>query len=299
VRLLPVAFLAGSTLFSGHAQADAKDASATKLACVQASDRAQQLRLNGKFVAARDALRSCVQDACPTVVRESCSQWLGEVNASLPSIVIGAKDGDGRDLVDLKVSIDGQLVTEHLGGLALPVDPGRHTMRYEKADGAVVEEEILVGEGTKNRPVSVAFPSAKRPEPAAGGLSAAPPPASGSRGASTGNTVAGTVLAVVGAAALGTALYLDLSATSDINALRGDPCAKTGTCSASRVNSDQLDYDLAGVGVGVGVVALGVATYVFLAHPFGKTAAASVTARGVPAFRVIPAAHGGGFALTF
>jgi hypothetical protein len=272
------------------AEAQSKDPAAMKLACVQASDKAQQLRVAGKLVAARSALTQCVADACPNVVREACSQWLGEVNASLPSIVIGAKDSEGKDLLDLRVSIDGELVTEHLGGRALPIDPGRHKMRYEKADGAVVEEEILVGEGTKNRPVSVVFPG---PAPAVVPASGVPAGAVAThRVASTGNTVAGTILVAAGVGALGTALYLDLSATSDINSFK-TTCAPH--CSTSQVNAEELKYDMAGVTLGVGIVAVGIATYVFLGHPFGDTVPVTATSR----LRVVPSPHGSGLALTF
>jgi hypothetical protein len=286
-----------STIASPAAEAQTTNAPVSKLACVQASDKAQQLRVAGKLLAAREALHTCIQDGCPGVVREACSQWLGEVQASLPSIVIGAKDSDGKDLLDLKVSIDGTLVTEHLGGLAVPIDPGRHKMRYEKADGAVLEEEILVGEGSKNRGVSVVFPG---PGTAAG-VTALPVGASTAQGpktASSFNTAMGSGFALVGAGVLGTALYLDLSATSDINALKASNCAPN--CSKTRVAADELDYDLAGVGVGLGIVAVGVAVYVFVAHPFGTRAAAANADRvGGPSFRVVASPHGSGFALTF
>ena len=301
------ALAASSVLLGRPAGAQSKDATALKVACVQASDKAQQLRVAGKLVSARDTLRTCVQDACPSVVREACSQWLGEVNASLPSIVIGAKDGDGKDLLDLKVSIDGQLVTEPLGGRALQIDPGRHKMRYEKADGTVLEEDILVGEGAKNRAVSVQFPGAAGKAAVAGLGPAAPagPAPSTSKGASTANTVVGTVFAVAGAASLGTALYLDLSTTSDVNADKATGgCAGPGSkapCSASTVSGYQLDYDLAGVALGVGIVAIGFATYVFIGHPFGTTVTDAGHAKTdlKPAFRFVPSPHGGAFALTF
>jgi hypothetical protein len=282
-----------STIASPAAEAQTTNAPVSKLACVQASDKAQQLRVAGKLLAARDALHTCIQDGCPGVVREACSQWLGEVQASLPSIVIGAKDSDGKDLLDLKVSIDGTLVTEHLGGLAVPIDPGRHKMRYEKADGAVLEEEILVGEGSKNRGVSVVFPG---PATAAG-VSVPASSAQGPKTASSFNTAMGSGFALVGAGILGTALYLDLSATSDINAAKTS-CAPH--CPASRISSDELDYDLAGVGVGLGVVAVGVAVYVFIAHPFGTRAVGASSAQAAaPLFRVVASPHGSGFALTF
>jgi hypothetical protein len=281
------------TLVASSASAQRPTPSATKLACLQASDKAQQLRVAGKLLAARDTLRICVQDSCPGVVRDACAQWLNEVQASLPSIVIGAKDADGKDILDLKVSIDGKLVTEHPGGLAVAIDPGRHKMKYEKPDGVVLEEEILVGEGAKNREVEVVFPGAPKPAVATPNGSVG----HGPKGASTFNTAMGAMFGVVGAGALGAALYLDLSATSDVNALEQSSCAKTASCSSSRVNQDQLDYDLAGVGLGVGIAAVGVAVYVLIAHPFGDRPS-SGTSSGT-AFRVVPSPHGSGFALRF
>jgi len=292
-RLRTAVILAAAlpVLHAGPAEAQAPNA---KLACLKASDSAQQLRAAGKLVAARDALKSCVLDECPSVVREACSQWMGEVTASLPTIVVGARDADGKDIVDLKVSIDGAVVTEHLGGRALPIDPGRHKMHYETPSGAIVDEEILVREGEKNRELTVVFPGAPKAPGAPGSGGTEAPRGGGGREASTGNTVIGTILAAVGAAGLGTALYLDLSTTSDVNALKAG-CGKTGTCSASQVSSDELGYDLAGVSLGVGIVAVGIATYVFIAHPFGTPTPATQS----HAFRIVPVPHGSGFAFTF
>jgi hypothetical protein len=288
--------LASLAASSGTADAQTKDAGAQKLACVQASDKAQQLRVAGKLVAARSTLQTCVLDACPAVVREACSQWMGEVNASLPSIVIGAKDADGKDILDIKVLIDGEPVTEILGGRAIPIDPGRHKMHYEKTDGTVVEEDILVGEGTKNRAVSVMFPGASKP---AGAVAAVAPPSDTHKGASTANTAVGATLAVVGAGALATALALDLVTNSNVNAAKNG-CGKNASCNSSTVSGYELDYDLAGVALGVGVVAVGLATYIFIAHPLGTVAADPARAQAArPWFRVVPSPHGGGLALTF
>jgi hypothetical protein len=112
------------------------------------------------------------------------------------------------------------------------------------------------------------------------------------RVANTGNTVAGTILVAVGAGALGTALYLDLSATSDINSLKTS-CAPH--CSSSQVNSEELKYDMAGVTLGVGIVAVGLATYIFIGHPLGDSVPVSQTAR----LQLVPSPRGGGLALTF
>ena len=66
------------------------------------------------------------------------------------------------------------------------------------------------------------------------------------------------------------------------------------------MSADELDYDLAGVGLGLGIVAVGIATYVFLGHPFGEPRVDAHAQRGwVPELRLAASPHGGGLALTF
>src|SRR5438128_2056749 len=87
-----------------------------KVQCKQAAERAQMYRNEGKLLSARDELHQCVLPACPAVVRSYCTRWFEELEADLPTIVLKVRDGEGNDLSDATVSIDGQLVDAWQGG---------------------------------------------------------------------------------------------------------------------------------------------------------------------------------------
>ncbi|XXT24056.1 hypothetical protein WME94_21185 [Sorangium sp. So ce429] len=156
----------------------------SKRACAAAYERAQGLRRDGKLIAAREALIACSQPTCPAAAVADCGPWLAEVEKSLPSVVIAARDAGGRERLDVRVLVDGRLLAAALDGKALPVDPGPHTFRYEPAGGPAVEERVLIREGEKNRAITVILgappaggPSSPRPL-AAPAASASPPHAS-------------------------------------------------------------------------------------------------------------------------
>ena len=152
---------------------------------------------------------------------------------------------------------------------------------------------------TEPAPASAAAPDVAAVPLAPVAVGPAATPVEGKASSGT-NTAVGIVLGVVGLGSLVTALVLDLSTTSDINSMKS-PCGLTHSCSSSRVNTDQVQYDVAGVGLGVGIVAAGIATYVLLAHPFGRSAGGpshTGQAQG-PSFRLVPSLGGSGFAVTF
>src|SRR5690349_6253023 len=120
----------------------------SKAECVDAYDASQRARRDGKLREARDRLFVCSNLACPEVVKPQCTQWLAEVEASLPTIVLEAHDGDGNPLSDVRVSIDRGLISERLTGRALEVDPGDHVVRFE-VDNKVVELHVVATEGVK------------------------------------------------------------------------------------------------------------------------------------------------------
>src|SRR5262245_13694062 len=94
-----------------------------KAACAQAHFHAQELRRDGKLLAAKQELLSCVRQDCPGVIQTECAQWLSAAEAALPSVVVVAKDETGRDLVNVELEIDGKTRTNHLDGRALQLDP--------------------------------------------------------------------------------------------------------------------------------------------------------------------------------
>ncbi|WP_437760705.1 hypothetical protein [Sorangium sp. So ce1389] len=152
----------------------------SKRACAAAYERAQGLRRDGKLIAAREALIACSQPTCPAAAVADCGPWLAEVEKSLPSVVIAAREAGGRERLDVRVLVDGRLLAATLDGKALPVDPGPHTFRYEPAGGPAVEERVLIREGEKNRAITVilgAPPAGGPPSPRPLAAPAAPPSA--------------------------------------------------------------------------------------------------------------------------
>ncbi|WP_437961244.1 hypothetical protein WME76_17480 [Sorangium sp. So ce119] len=279
-------------------------AAPSKRACAAAYERAQGLRRDGKLLEAREALITCSQPTCPAAAVADCGPWLAEVEQSLPSVVIAAKDADGRERLDVRVLVDGRLLAAALDGKALPVDPGPRTFRFEPATGPAVEERLLIREGEKNRAITVTLgapaasaPAAPRPpaSPAAPppATPAAPPPASPAASPLASPAapplvaspaappaepsipplawVAGGV-GVAGLAVFAVAGALSLDAEADLRAT----CAPR--CAADDVRAVRVQHAVADIGLGVGVVALGAAAWLYLtrptaAHPPRPTAA--------------------------
>ncbi len=76
---LTCAVLASSAARADGAGAAPRRPSDEKVACVNAASKSQQFRDAHKLVEARAELRQCVAAQCPAVVRDDCTNWLGDV----------------------------------------------------------------------------------------------------------------------------------------------------------------------------------------------------------------------------
>lgn len=130
-------------------------ASADVQACLAASEKGQKLRSQGKLREARENFVVCGAEACPNLVRHDCSQWNSELAATLPTVVFGAKDRSGKDLFDVTVSMDGEVLIKKLDGKSVTVDPGKHTFKFEAPGLPPLTETDLVKEGEKARVINV------------------------------------------------------------------------------------------------------------------------------------------------
>lgn len=143
-------------LFSGpSARAADTDAAALKRACIEASESAQQLRIDGKLVEAQKQLVMCASDVCPGAIRVDCASWLSQVNALMPSVVLVARDGAGEDLADVTVTMDGKPLTTHLDGKSISVGPGEHVFRFERTGSGPIEKRVIMREGETARKIEV------------------------------------------------------------------------------------------------------------------------------------------------
>jgi hypothetical protein len=213
-------------------------------ACSAAYERAQVERHQGRLRAARASLVACLAPACPATARSDCGKWLGEVEASLPTVVLDARDA-GRQLADVRVTIDGAELARRLDGVGQPVDPGTHRFRFEAPGRPPIERQLTVLEGERNRRIVVEWNpvSAARPE----------------QSASRASVVGPLVLGGIGVVALGSFGYFGLTSIDRENDLE-ESCAPTRTCPAEDLDAVYARRAVADVSLGVGLVAIGVAT---------------------------------------
>ena len=225
--------------------------------CVQAAEEAQSLRSEHKLLAARARFLACAQAACPAVVRSDCSVWLSDVERLLPSVVVSAKDSHGAELIDVRVLVDGELLTNRLDGLAQPVDPGIRLFRFERQGVAPVEQQVVIREGERGRRLSVLL-AAPDPKP----LPPVQPPAPSGP---PYPPVATYVFGGIGVAALGSFAYFGMKGRGNASEL-AKGCGKDKTCTEDQVAPVRTQLLVADVSLGIGLVALGTAVYFLVAN---------------------------------
>jgi hypothetical protein len=235
-RAFASAIAIASVIVPTLAGAQAKDP------CITAYEQAQTLRKDGKFIDAREQAQLCSRDACPAILVKDCTRWIGELDASTGSVICEAKTTSGKELTDVRVTIDGNVVTSRLDGRPIPVDPGKHRIHFERR-GATHDETALVREGEKNRRITATFPDAPVE----------------SKGLPTGFWIFGGISIV----ALGTATFFAL----DGMAKKDDLEACKPRCSPSEVDSMSASFTVADVALGAGVVAVAATIYLLLSRP--------------------------------
>lgn len=292
-RALTTILCVTGALWTSSALADG--APPDKAACLNASNQAQTLRDAHKLMEARDQLRVCAQQACPGVVQKDCLTWLDAVEASLPTVVVTAKDGAGRDLFDVKVSADGQPLTTKLTGDGLPMNPGPHALHFESADGATLDQQVMVREGVKNQNVAVvlsktvaapaggATPAAATPGATPAGGQPDTSPSSDSGGGIPWRTV-GWVAGGVGIIGLGVGTAFGFIAISDKN---GAHCDATNACDPGGLSSANSAATVSTIGVIAGGVLLAGGAALVLFGPKGDSGA-SPTANAIKSVKLAP-----------
>jgi hypothetical protein len=235
---------------------------AGKKECAAAYVQAQQLKKEGSFKKAREQLIECSKNECLAAARKDCLAWLDEVNASIPSIVVAAKDPKGNDTFDVRVSDNDEVIAEKLDVNAIELDPGTHKLRFEYA-GVEIEREVVLRQGEKNKAIEVSFAKDEpaKPVPAVDtgddATADEPPPET----ASEGPPVLAYVLGGVGVVALAGAGFFWLSASSEEKDLEDSGCEPT--CSDGDVDPIEQKRLFGDIALGVGIVAIGAAAYLY------------------------------------
>jgi hypothetical protein len=133
------------------ASASAKAESSVVQACLAANESSIAARKAHKLRAARADLLVCAAATCPNDIQKECLRRVDEVSSAIPYVVFQAVDLTGHDLSEVRVSMDGEPLAEHLEGIALAVDPGPHTFRFEAPSAPVVEKQLTIRERDHDR----------------------------------------------------------------------------------------------------------------------------------------------------
>jgi hypothetical protein len=289
--------------------------------CAKAYETAQELRADGLLRAARDVLRMCVRQSCLPFIRNDCSKWLGEVDIALPSVVFAVRMA-GRDLEQVTVSCDEELLVERLDGRAVPMDPGKHVCRFESDGAQAGQIDIVIAEGHKNRVIQVDLQPVAPPEPpptpatatataatrapapiAAAALAPArpppslirkpaeapvPPPLDPAKDPRKRLTVA---LAAASVAGVGSFVALGLRGLLHERDL-STSCAPA--CPTRDVRAIRINYLLADIGLGVGLASGAAAAYLLLT---GERSPSSDRSTVLSRIRPVPLADGAALTL--
>lgn len=249
-----VAALVAISMTAGSAHAD------DKVVCANASENGQKLRDDGKLMKARQEFLVCSRDVCPQVIKKDCVDWLQKSEENLPTVVLGAKDSHGQDVMTAHVTCDGAPLADKLDGKAVFVDPGLHTFRFEIPGEKPIEQQMVLHEGEKNRLVSVSPPPAVVTPPPGAGNPVTPPPPEPERKKSKVPAIIVGGLGVATVAAGGVFYFLALGNYNDLK----DGCGKTRTCTSDDTSPVQTKADVSYVLLGVGgaLVITGVVLYV-------------------------------------
>lgn len=226
--------------WSSDARADATDR------CIASAEKAQRLRRDARLRAAREELIGCAREACPSAIARDCKRWLGEVEASLPSVVVRVVDAEGRDVPDALVSIDAEPGAK-ADGRALPIDPGEHAIVAEHG-GVTTRTSIVVASGEHERLITLRLGGARATSPAPVAPSPSIAPLT-------------WVLGGVGLVAAGAGVFFWLDGRSDRASLFAT-CGVSRTCTTDDKDRAQTKLVVGDVLVATGVVALGAAVVV-------------------------------------
>ena len=255
-RRLTRSLLLAATLILGAAapaRADDPRAGARRdEECGAAAVAGQTLQRQGQLLAARERFGACARDVCRPDIVEDCTRWLRDTVDATPTIVIAPRDRAGADVAGVSVTIDGRPVDEGDASRAIPLDPGAHVVRCERAGAPPESRSVVLREGEKRRLVEIVLevPGAVPPAPG--------PP----RGEARGGPRIPLPAYVAGSIAL-----VGLGVFGSFAVIGADDRARSGCdvgCAAEDASRVRRELAIADVGLGIGAVALAVAAITVL-----------------------------------
>lgn len=232
-----------------------------KAECAAAYEQGQEDRSEGKLGAAQSRFVVCAQSTCPSFIQSDCTVWLDELHTAMPTVVIAARDPNGNDALNVKVTLDGTPVLSVLDGKPLAIDPGQHKFRFELEGAEPVEQQVVVEQGEKDRVVRVSFDTAGPGAAIANPYVQPKAPEAQPKGSGRLRRYSYIAGGVAGAGVVGFAV-LGLVGRSEESHLDNLRCAPH--CSQGDVDAIRTKYVLADVSLGVGLAALAAGVTLFV-----------------------------------
>lgn len=139
-------------------------------ACTSAYKGALESEQAAHFRRAKELILTCME-TCGAAVKQKCAVLAVNMEADTPSVVPIVTDAAGAPRVDVRVMVDGELLTSRLNGMALPIDPGMHEFSFTANDRVFATQRIMIIEGQRNLAIPVSMDSSEKR-----GKTAAPDP---------------------------------------------------------------------------------------------------------------------------
>jgi hypothetical protein len=137
---LPIALLGLCCVYTAPARA----AGTTASECTAASASATKLAAAHKLRQAHDQAVACSAAGCSAKVKAACKKRATDLATAIPTVIFAVKDASGKDVTDVKVSMDGEALADHIDGSALSVDPGQHTFTFAAAGVPPIDQSFLL-----------------------------------------------------------------------------------------------------------------------------------------------------------
>ena len=285
IRTLHLGFLGALLLHAPVAKSDPSRVKEQR-SCVGAYEREQELERSAQLRLAREVVLTCARSACGSFLQRQCSTKYNQLESEIPTVILLARDGDAESLIDVQVTVDGELLTSKLDGRPLPVDPGLHDFSFKIDNGAAVVQRALILQGQHDRAIAVSLRAPdKRSQRATDPRTTPAPPQPDTKtsklasdaspeiakttsdtkvledGSSGHSHVAPYVAGGLGLAGVGAFAILFSWAMSDNEKLlRCSP-----DCAQASVDRVRNLYVAADVSLGAGIIGLGASTWMFLA----------------------------------
>jgi hypothetical protein len=168
------------------------------------------------------------------------------------------------------VKRDGEVVAEAALGLALPADPGEHTLSTQAPDGPIWQQRITLGKG-ESKTVTLVVESAAGPAVSSGAPGPAPTADAGPSGRRVATYViggaglgAGVAGGILGGLAIGAKGTVDQHCGAGIGASDETACDRTGLDAANSAKGLSLGSTIA---LAAGVAAVGASAVLFFTEP--------------------------------